>query len=140
MKQWSRLLLIVFGPNSGLPRLVFMLWLCLLTGCVSKSTAEARARAAFFAGQQQEAAILARQPQIQGPTVTVLGEVRNARVPWTVDLTLAKAVVAADYYGRIDPTVIVIQREGKEIPYDPKTLLNGQDVLLQPNDVIELRH
>lgn len=115
-----------------------------LAGCVSKSKADARARAAFFAGQQQ-AAMMSRQTQSQStsfgaPTVTVLGEVRNSLVPWTVDLTLAKAVIAAEYFGRSDPVEIVIQRDGKEISYDPKKLLNGQDVQLEPNDVVQLMH
>lgn len=117
-------------------------WLLLggwfLAGCVSKSTAQARERAAFLAGQQQ-AAMMARQTQLQGPTVTVIGEVRNAQIRWTPDLTLAKAVVAADYFGRTDPTAILLQREGKETSYEPKTLLSGQDVPLEPNDVIVLR-
>jgi hypothetical protein len=74
------------------------------------------------------------------PTVTILGEVRNALLPWTVDLTLSKAVVAADYYGRADPAEIIIQRDGKEITYDPKKLLSGEDFQLEPNDVIQLKH
>ena len=82
--------------------------------------------------------MMARQTQLQGPTVTVVGEVRNPLVRWTLDLTLAKAVVEAQYYGRTDPTRIVIQRDGKEIPCDPKKLLQGQDIPLQPNDVIML--
>jgi hypothetical protein len=111
----------------------------LLAGCVSKSTADARAKAAFLAGQQQ-ATMLGRQTQIQGPTVTVIGEVRNSVVPWTADLTLAKAVIAADYYGQADPTEIEVQRNGQEMKYDPKKLLNGADVQLEPNDVIMLKH
>src|SRR5260221_8055173 len=82
--------------------IVILLWSVALTSCVSKSKADARARAAFFAGQQQ-AAQVARQTQLQGPTVTVVGEVRNAMVRWTVDLTLAKALIAANYYGNPDP-------------------------------------
>jgi hypothetical protein len=109
-----------------------------LTGCVSKSTADARARAAFLAGQQQ-ATTVARETQLQGPTVTVVGEVRNSLIHWTIDLTLAKAVVAAGFYGRTDPTEITVQRDGKEIHCDPKRLLSGEDVLLQPNDVVVLR-
>lgn len=118
--------------------LVLLVLSCFLAGCVSKATAEARARAAFLAGQQREEAIMARQNRIQGPTVTILGPVRNTLVPWTAELTLAKAVLAADYYGKRDPSAILIQRGGKEFRYDPKTLLGGQDIPLEPNDVIEI--
>jgi hypothetical protein len=111
----------------------------LVTGCVSKSKAEARAKTAFLAGQRQ-AAMMAWQNQIRGPSVTVLGEVRNSLVPWTADLTLAKAVLAADYYGQTDPSQIVIQRHGQETAYDPKQLLSGTDVQLEPSDVIEIKH
>jgi hypothetical protein len=137
LRRWS---LFEFAhPHREALWMVVTVSLVLLTSCVSKSKADARARAAFFAGQQQ-AAQTARQTQLQGPTVTVLGEVRNPLVRWTLDLTLAKAVIAADYYGRSDPTEIVIQRDGKEIVCDAKSLLNGQDVPLQPSDVIELKH
>jgi len=125
--------------RNSAAHLAVLISLFLVTGCVSKSKADARARAAFLAGQQQ-AAIINRQSQFQGPTVTVLGEVRNSLVPWTVELTLAKAVIAAEYYGKTDPTEIIIQRAGKELTYDPKELLSGQDVQLQPSDVIQLKH
>jgi hypothetical protein len=39
----------------------------------------------------------------------------------------------------VDPTEIVIQRVGQENRYDPKNLLGGQDVQLEPNDVILLQ-
>lgn len=110
----------------------------LLAGCVSKSKADVRARAAFLAGQQQ-AAIMARQTQLQGPTVTVIGQVRKPLLLWTADLTLAKAVIAAEYFGQGDPAEIVIQRNGHEIKCDPKKLLAGEDIQLEPSDVIELR-
>lgn len=84
--------------------------------------------------------MMAWQNQIKGPTVTIIGEVRNPLVPWTAELTLVKAVLAADYYGQSDPTEIVIQRNGQEILYDAKQVLNGTDVQLQPSDVIQLRH
>ena len=126
----------VLASTFLIPVLVSLLG---LTACISKTNADARARAAFLAGQQQ-AAQRARQTQIQGPTVTLVGEVRNPMVRWTADLTLAKAVVAAEYYGSVDPTEIVIQREGQENRYDPKNLLGGQDVQLEPNDVILLQH
>lgn len=113
--------------------------LALLCGCVTKSAAEAQARAAFLAGQQQA---LERMQQTQnlGPTVTFLGDVRNRVVPWTADLTLAKAIIAAEYLGSVDPKAIVVLRDNHEIQVDPGQLLSGNDMLLQPRDIIELRH
>jgi len=110
----------------------------LITGCVSKSKAEAQARAAFFAGQRQ-AVEMVQRAQTLGPTVTVVGEVRNPTIPWTNDMTLAKALVAADYYGHTDPREILIERNGQATSYDPKKLLGGEDVPLKPKDVIEIR-
>ncbi len=103
-------------------------------GCVSKSKAEAQARAAFLAGQQQGA----QQMQFRGPSVTVVGEVKNKILPWTIDLTLARAVVAAEYYGAKDPNQITIIRDGHLLPVDPRQLLQGEDIPLQPRDIIEL--
>ncbi len=113
-------------------------FLVVVAGCVTKSEADARARAAFAAGQQQTMARM--QPLMQGPIVTVLGEVRNSAIPWTPDLTLSKAIVAADYYGKTDPTEIVIVRNGQGMPVDPKKLLGGEDVPLLDHDVVAIRH
>ncbi len=107
----------------------------LHTGCVSKSKAEAQARAAFLAGQQQGT----QQMQLRGPTVTVIGEVKNKLLPWTIDLTLSRAVVAAEYYGARDPTEITIIRDGHMMPVDPRHLLAGEDIPLQPGDIVELK-
>lgn len=109
------------------------------SGCVTKATAQAQARAAFLAGQQQSLERL-QQTQNRGPSVTFIGEVRNTLIPWTADLTLAKAIVAAEYYGATDPKEIVVTRDGQEMGIDPKRLLSGGDILLQPRDVVELRH
>ena len=111
----------------------------LLCGCVSKSKAQAQARAAFIAGQQQAIQRM-QQAQVQGPTVTFVGEVRNNVIPWNADLTLAKAIVAADYYGAIDPSSIIVIRDGQQTTYDPTKLLRGDDVLLEPRDIVEIRH
>ena len=56
------------------------------------------------------------QTQGQGPCVTVNGEVRNHVVPWTEGMTLAKAVVAADYLGAADPGQIIIVHNGRRDP------------------------
>lgn len=128
-------------PNflSEFVALVLVLALALgWSGCVSKSKADAQAHAAFVAGEQQAMERM-RQAQVQGPTVTFVGPVRNAQVPWTAELTLAKAIVAADYFATKDPSEITIRRGGEEIRVDPKTLLGGEDVPLQPRDIVELK-
>lgn len=109
-----------------------------LSGCVSKTAAQAQARAAFLAGQQQAMQTMIER-QAEGPTVTFVGPVRNILVPWTANLTLAKAVVAADYFGKGDPHEIIICRSGQQIPVDPKQLLAGEDVPLMPRDVVEIK-
>ncbi len=109
----------------------------LLGGCVSRSKADARARAAFIAGQQQ-AMMRMQQAQGQGPCVTVNGEVRNRVVPWSEGLTLAKAVIAADYYGATDPAQIIIVHNGVATRVEPRQLLSGVDIPLQPGDIIQL--
>jgi len=118
--------------------LLVLLTLCL-TSCVSKARARAEARAAFLAGQQQALERM-QQNAPAGPTVTFIGEVKNRLIPWTADLTLAKAIVAADYYGSVDPASIVLIRDGQQTVYDPKKLLQGADILLEPRDVVEIRH
>jgi hypothetical protein len=132
------MLLMVIGAN--LPRGSFLIICALLlaSGCISKNKANAQARAAFFAGQRQ-ALVMFHQAQLRGPSVTIVGEVRNAIIPWTADMTLSKALVTADYRGAADPTEILIEREGKATSYDPKKLLTGEDVPLQANDVVEIR-
>ena len=113
--------------------------LLALAGCVSKSKANAQARAAYMAGQQQAMTrIQLAQTQGQGPCVTVNGEVRNRVVPWTQGLTLAKAVLAADYYGTKDPGQILVVHNGIANRVDPKQLLSGVDIPLQPGDTVQL--
>lgn len=131
----------VFGSRLLRPSKFSFLCLLLLlalalSGCVTKAKAKADARAAYAAGQQD---MLRRLTLARSPTVTINGEVRTPIVPWTEDLTLAKALVAAGYYGRSDPTEIIIFRAGQVTRVDPKQLLTGEDVPLQPGDVVEVR-
>lgn len=104
------------------------------TGCVSKSEADARARAAYMAGQQ------AAYQSIQGTMtdVTFLGSVEKHHVPWKTGLTLAQALAAANYTGKEDPQEIILKRNSVETLVDPKQLLEGRDVSLQPGDVISV--
>jgi hypothetical protein len=118
--------------SSAVPPLVF-------SGCVTKAAAQAQARAAFLSGQQQALERM-QQTQSRGPSITFVGEVKNNVIPWTADLTLARAIVAAGYFGPADPKEIVVLRDGQEMRIDPKALLNGNDILLLPRDVVEVRH
>jgi hypothetical protein len=104
-------------------------------GCVTKGEAEARSRAAFLAGQQQA---VMRQSTATNPTVFLAGPVRFPTLPWTADLTLAQAIVAADYRGA-DPKVIIINRGGQAITIEPQRLLEGEDIPLVAGDSIDIR-
>jgi len=110
------------------------LLLSFTTACETKSRARLEARQAYIAGQEQALAQTGPKPKI----VTVTGQVRNSVIPWTEDLTLAKAIVAAEYTGYLNPRLIRLIRDG--IPTDIKAsaLLNGQDMPLQPGDTIQV--
>jgi len=125
-------------PFVSISGCIMVLLAFLTSGCMAKNKADAQARAAFFAGQRQ-AVEMVQRAQAMGPTVTILGPVRNPTIPWTNELTLAKALIAADYFGRTDPSEILVVRNGQATTHDPKKLLNGEDVPLQPRDIIEIR-
>jgi protein involved in polysaccharide export with SLBB domain len=112
-----------------------LLLVVTITGCTTRSKARNRERAAFIAGQQQA---LARALQPHDPLVTVIGRVRNPTIPWTEELTVARALIAAGYSGR-NPRAILILRNGEQIQIDPAQLLKGEDVALQSGDVVEIR-
>ena len=124
-------------PGVGSALVVYVGVVLLLTficaGCVSKATAKAQAQAAFLAGQQQAF----RQQQVAGMSVTIRGEVTNNIVPWTTGLTLAQALVAAGYFGP-EPKDIIIVRAGRAIRVDPQQLLKGEDVPIQPGDLVQI--
>jgi hypothetical protein len=70
----------------------------------------------------------------------MIGPVETPRVPWTEELTLANALVAAGYTGRGSPKQLVIIRVGQQpIVVDPQQLLKGEDVPLQAGDIIDIK-
>jgi hypothetical protein len=113
--------------------LVIALSVC---GCVSRSGARAKAAAAFAAGQRQafEEVTEARRVNIR-----VLGPVRHPEVAWEAGLTLAEAIVAADCTLPGDPRAIFILRQRERVFVDPKRLLRGEDVPLEPGDTVEIQ-
>jgi hypothetical protein len=108
----------------------------LLAGCTTKSQTRAEAKAAFLAGQQQA---FAQMQEARRTSIRVLGSVRYPLIEWTDGLTLARAIVAADYTGPRDPTEIIVSRQREQIKLNLKDLLRGDDVPLEPGDTIEIR-
>jgi hypothetical protein len=108
--------------------------MCLLTGCVSRSKSQLRQYEAYMAGQHE-----AKAAQ-QMPAVTFVGDVKNRSVPWAEGLTLAKALMAAEYQALWDPHLILITRRGETYKVNVKAFLaGGEDPPLEPGDVIDVK-
>ena len=108
-----------------------------LAGCASKSKALKPGGGSFNPGEQK--ALL--EQQMQEPAVWFRGDVRNLRVPWTEGLTLAQAILAAQYTANWDPRLITITRAGEVYSVNARRLMRGQDnPLLEPGDLVEIRH
>lgn len=114
-----------------------LLLACGSAGCVSKAKAKAQAQSAFLAGQQEALARMQQQSAFANATVRINGAVRQNVIPWTESMTLGSALVAAEYFGP-DPLEIIILRSGRPLRVDPKDLLAGRDIQLQPGDVIQI--
>jgi hypothetical protein len=124
-----------------------------LTGCVTKSAAEAKARDAYLAGQREAYTRMQQQPpgmqgaqpaqsqqsaQPQQSTVSIDGPVANPTVPWTPGLTLSQALITANYTADAAPIDILIVRNRVATRVDVSKLLSGQDTPLQAGDVVHL--
>lgn len=119
-------------------RLLVLAILLLATavgGCTTRSKANARARAAFAAGQQQA---LAQAADARRINIRFLGPVRQPEILWQDGLTLAQAIALADYADARDPNVILIIRQRERVPVSPRDLLAGKDLPLEPGDTIEI--
>jgi len=124
------------GRRAAPPALASLLSILLAftSGCETRSRARLEAQQAYAAGQQQAAA----QTHPKPPIVTVTGLVRNSIIPWTEDLTLAKAIVAAEYTGYFNPKLIRVIRDGHATDIKPSALLNRQDMPLLAGDTIQV--
>ena len=108
----------------------------LVTGCVSKAKHREDVKKAFLAGQSEATM---RMYKSLGPSVTFEGEVRQPFVPWTRELTLAKAIIAAEYCGAQDPREVTIIRNGENLTVDLDRFLAGEDYPVAPGDVIRIK-
>jgi len=70
--------------------------------------------------------------------ITVVGAVQNSRITWTSGLTLAQAIIQADYRGTADPTEMILVRGGQSAVFPLRDLLQNGDVPLEPGDQIIL--
>jgi hypothetical protein len=107
----------------------------LFGGCVTKTQADARARQAYLAGQQAAYASMSGQGQV----VVIIGPVEHPQVPWVEGLTLAQAIATANYTNRHNPKAITIIRQDGEITVDPRDVLGGNLVPLQPGDRVMIQ-
>ena len=72
-------------------------------------------------------------------SVIVKGNVRYSVIPWTEDLNVAKAIVAAEYLSVREPANIIIRRQGDRLFVSPNRLLQGIiNPWLEPGDILEL--
>jgi len=115
-------------------RILVLLLASCFAGCTTRSNAKQQARAAYTQGQQQAERMLQART-----SVTLVGAVRTPMIPWTEDLTLAKALILANYYGRGTPREILLVRNGQAQRIDPDQLLAGNDVPLLAGDLIQIR-
>ena len=103
---------------------------------MSRAEADRRARQAYLAGQQEAA----KQWQAERPKeIMVRGPVRNPVVPWEEDLTVAKAIVDAEYTGFMNPVFVRVIRDGQMVEeLKGIDLLHHQDFPLQPGDIVDI--
>ena len=115
--------------------LIILVLAGLATGCTTKSTARLQAQNAYLAGQN---AALQRQLTQQAGAISVVGPVRNATVPWVAGMTLTQALVTANYLGGGESAQIILTRQGQDGVIDPKDLVNGVQIPLEPGDIITI--
>jgi hypothetical protein len=108
----------------------------LAAGCVSKARHEEEVKKAFLAGQSE--ATMRMQKNL-GQSITIQGQVRQSFIPWTREMTLAKAILAAGYVGAQDPREITIIRDGEELSIDVGRLLAGEDYPVVPGDTVRIK-
>ena len=101
-------------------------------GCKSKEVSGRTPPPVFMDPAAQEAM---RQAQM---VVQVRGDVRNRVIRWNEELTLAGAIVEADYIGRWDPLSVTVTRGRKVQRFSASRLLSGADMFLEPGDVIDI--
>ena len=108
------------------------LWLLAAVALVSVGCESSRSLGPPVASNSADAEYVAQ-------SVIVKGNVLHPVLPWTDDLTVARAIVQADYIGQRNPITISIQRQGERLFVDPARLMLGIiDPWLEAGDILEL--
>ncbi|HLX70821.1 MAG TPA: hypothetical protein VKV04_14425 [Verrucomicrobiae bacterium] len=119
---------------------ILLLLSLALSGCAGKTKTKEEIQHAYAAGVQAGKLEAQQQAQSGVPEVKFLGHVGNPVVLWTDGLTLAKALVEAEYLEQNTPTAITIYRNGQGMRIDPQSLFSGQDYPLFPGDTIVIQN
>jgi hypothetical protein len=122
-------------PRASVVRLILFALLALLAGCVTRSASELRTRDAFERGRASSA-----QPAPVSVAVTVIGPVRHRSILWSEGLTLARAIIGAEYLLENDPSAIFLTRGSQTMQFTSAQLLGGNEgPVLMPGDLVEIR-
>jgi hypothetical protein len=106
-------------------------------GCVSHKKAQWEAQQAYMAGQAQAMQAATQVRPQRGPAVFVQGSVRNAAVEWQEGMKLSQAIVAAEYTGFMNPSLIRVLRNGQVVgEFKGIDLLHHQDMALEEGDTV----
>mgnify|MGYP001171167289 FL=1 len=118
---------------SNLKYIGLCLVLVVMASCTTRSAANKKASETFMQGQ------IAAKSQSQQQIITVKGDVMNSVIPYTKDMTLAKALIAARWSGIRDPKYITITRGEESYKIKASDFFTaGEDLPLEPGDVIIL--
>jgi hypothetical protein len=108
----------------------------VLAGCESKKDARLQAQQAYMAGQQQATK---QWQETHPPEVVIQGPVRNPVLPYTEGLSLANAIVDANYTGFMNPVLIRVIRNGQVVSeMKGSDLLRHQDFPLEAGDIVSI--
>src|ERR1017187_627933 len=116
---------------------IVLLFLSLaVTGCVSKTKAQAEVRAAYAAGQRDAFASIAAA---QRTGIKVFGPVQHPEVPWVEGLGLAQAIATANYTAHGNPQEILLRRRGENPTTHPREVQNPHHSPRKPGNTITLQ-
>lgn len=110
-----------------------------LPGCTSRKAANRQAAVAYQMGLSG-AQIRAQQAEDRQrrQVIALTGTVRLTEIPWFEGMGVAEALLQAEYTGLTNPFRVLIYRAEKVEVLSVKALLAGEDIFLQPGDLLQV--